>query len=126
MVLSFKEQFRTKIENGTKIHTLRLDPINRWSTGRKIHFATGVRTPKYDNFKMGECTAVQDVKMKIEVSKNIGVMSAIVEVDGRSLNFYEIEQFAKNDGFDSSKEMFEWFGAGQHDLKLIHWTNLQY
>lgn len=47
MILSFKEQFIPKILDGTKIHTIREDKKNRWEAGKKIHFATGVRTKNY-------------------------------------------------------------------------------
>ena len=33
-----------------KLHTIRDDPHNRWKPGMKIHFATGVRSPRRDDF----------------------------------------------------------------------------
>lgn len=50
MILSFKPQFRQKILDGTKIHTIRDDPNDRWQAGKIIHAATGVMTKNYDCF----------------------------------------------------------------------------
>ena len=59
MILSFNKKFKVPIETGTKIHTIRLDKPNRWRAGKTIHFATGVRTKNYDNFKVGRCLSFQ-------------------------------------------------------------------
>ena len=44
MILSFKPQFKQKILDGAKIHTIRKDEANRWHIGRIIHFATAIAT----------------------------------------------------------------------------------
>ena len=59
MILSFNKKFKEPIETGTKIHTIRLDKPNRWRAGKTIHFATGIRTKNYDNFKVGRCMSFQ-------------------------------------------------------------------
>ncbi len=41
--------------------TIRDDPNNRWQAGRKIHFATGVRTKNYHCFAMGECQSTSEL-----------------------------------------------------------------
>lgn len=42
MILSFSDiEFKNKIINGTKIHTIRRDSRNRWQVGSKIEFFIG-------------------------------------------------------------------------------------
>jgi DNA modification methylase len=50
MVIGFKPRFVQPILNGTKIHTLREDVLNRWQPGRVMHMAIGVRTTNYYQF----------------------------------------------------------------------------
>lgn len=63
MILGFNPRFKKPINNGLKIHTIRLDKHNRWCAGKQIHFATGVRTKSYDNFKKALCTSVQYISI---------------------------------------------------------------
>jgi len=115
MILSFKPQFVEPILNGSKIHTIREDKGKRWTIGKKIHFATGVRTKNYNCFKEGECIGLQ----KIIISP------AYIEVSGRILNYKEIKRLAINDGFNSVKDFLEWFD-GHFTGIIIHWTDLLY
>ena len=121
MVLGFKTQnngkptgFPEKIIAGTKIHTLREDPNNRWQPGNGIQFATGVRTQKYHMFMSGQC---------------------------KLTTVSEYAEFGMNDGFDSWSAFEFWFyplvekaidkarKKGERPclkLKLIHWTEKRY
>ncbi len=58
MIIGFKPQFVDPILNGTKIHTIRLDPYERWKPGMKMHMATGVRTKHYKQFAEKICVGV--------------------------------------------------------------------
>ncbi len=60
MVLGFKERFVGRILSGVKIHTIREDGHNRWRVGRRIEFATGVRTKNYTRIGMGDLIAYPD------------------------------------------------------------------
>lgn len=117
MILSFKRQFVPKIVDATKIHTLRDDPHRRWRAGRKMHMATGVRTPHYHCFKEAHCTAVQEVY--------IDPPSGKVFVEGRELSPGTLQKFAQNDGFDTLEAFWQWFNEPTHK-RLIHWTDLRY
>ena len=132
MILGFKKQFVDKILNGTKIHTIREDRNNRWKTGNKIHFATGIRTRNYNQFYQGTCKLVQD----IEIIHTTGYTQ--IFIDGNSYfdvfhhgfdNIYEytqlLKEFAINDGFDTVESFFEWFDQ-DFKGKLIHWTDFEY
>lgn len=126
MLLGFKPQFREKILNGTKIHTIREDAPRRWGKGKVIHFATGVRTKQYECFMQGWCTGVQEIFMTYERGLEISI-------GDRFIYRQEQEMLAKNDGFDSYEEFVDWF----HKVimaspklcfsgVIIHWTNHRY
>ena len=129
MILAFKQQFVPAILDGTKIHTIREDKTGRWKPGNKIHFATGVRTPYYNNFIDGECARVQEVFMTYAYNDLIEI-----SVDDRELfGYQERMEFARNDGFETWAEFFDWFYpiiiASPDQCfrgKVIHWTLFKY
>jgi hypothetical protein len=122
MILGFKEQFKPLILSGQKIHTIRQDFNDRWIEGLKIHFATGVRTDKYNCFKTGICTGIQKIQIK-PLTETI-----IFMIDNKPVYFpekYEREIIAKNDGFNSIQDFFKWFNK-DFDGKIIYWTDFKY
>ncbi len=125
MILSFKKQFKDKILDGTKIHTIREDKPNRWNAGRLIHLATSVRTKNYNCFGRLICSGCQ--KIVIEKWKNTGhwYLDFTVCVEGIYLGASEIDELAKNDGFESTESFFHWF---KEDFtgRIIHWTDKRY
>ena len=109
--------FEEKIINGTKIHSVRWDDHDRWKSGCKIHFCTGVRTSKYNCFHEGVCKNTQ----------KITIDSGRIIVEGTYLSDEEVKQFAKNDGFDSVDDFWWWFDQYSPFIgKIIHWTDLLY
>ncbi|MDR2205793.1 MAG: ASCH domain-containing protein [Flavobacteriaceae bacterium] len=122
MTLSFKQQFKEKILNGSKIHTIREDKSNRWKAGNIIHFATGVRTKSYECFATGKCVSVQEIEI-IRVSDYAN--ETIIKVDERALPFEEIQKLAWNDGFHHILEFWLWFNR-DFKGKIIHWTDFKY
>lgn len=115
MNLSFKAQFKAPILSGDKIHSIREDPHNRWKPGRKIHFATGVRTSYYNCFKEGECVSVQ----------RINIRGRLVYIDYEELVYPKLEMLAINDGFPDLEAFFKWFDQ-DFDGKIIQWTDFRY
>lgn len=122
MIIGFKKQFKDPILNGTKIHTIRKDECNRWSIGKLMHQATGVRTKKYHCFAKKQCTGTQ--RIKIDTSAYY-MNDYFVEIDGRKLKFEETQKLAWNDGFINLIDFYQWFSNG-YSGKIIHWTNLRY
>jgi len=61
MILTFsKQQFKDRILEGTKIHTIRTDTKCRWKKGMKVHYWLHNPRNKYKNphcFAVGECVA---------------------------------------------------------------------
>jgi len=109
--------FEEKINNGIKIHTIRLDKHDRWKTGIKIHFATGARSGNYNCFKEGACIDTQKIKIK----------GRRVFIDHVDCTWEEVEVLAKNDGFDSLDDFWAWFDKySPFNGKIIHWTKFLY
>lgn len=121
MILSFNPQFIESILQGSKIHTIREDKTNRWGAGRIIQAATGVRTKYYKQFFTSECKDIQEVCILIE-HKNV------IIYDGRDQTYLcpeSIERLAKNDGFKTVEDFWQWFDK-PFKGKIIHWTNFKY
>ena len=121
MILGFKPQLKQPILDGIKIHTIRMDKKKRWRKLMKIHYATGVRTKNYNEFKRGVCTGTQRI--------DIG-WDGTIYIDKKLLSVSEAYQLARNDGFNGLQEMFDWFD-NEHELPiedatLIHWTDFRY
>jgi len=133
MNLGFKERFKDLILSGSKIHTIREDSTDRWHKGMKIHFATGIRTRKYNCFKEGECINTQKIEF-IWRHNNKGFSNeswqVMVFIDNENVTNKGdiIDELAKNDGFKDRKEFFEWEAWFKKDFtgKIIHWTNRLY
>lgn len=124
MVIGFKKRFVQPIMNGTKIHTLRLDPHDRWQPGKTMHMATGVRTKQYHNFKTDKCIGYERITMEM-------FPAFTLYIGNIAFPNYLIEQFAVNDGFESIEDMYRWFYSEYPKerfiyLKLIHWTDFWY
>lgn len=102
----------------SKIHTIREDTKNKWKAGRDIHFAIGVRTRDYWQFApVVKCKSIQHIKI-------CRIFQTVV-IDDRALKWDEISELAKNDGFDSVGEFWNWFDR-DFTGKIIHWTNHRY
>ena len=131
MILSFKPQFKQPILDGTKIHTIREDPHDRWKRGRKIHQATGVRTKNYDCFNETYCMGVQKIeiiwypKQGPAVYLNDYTFPFYGQMQNETFGFEQMELLAKNDGFPSVEAFFEWFNK-DFDGKIIHFTDYRY
>ena len=129
MILGFKPLFKPKILDGTKIHSIREDIHDRWEKGKKIHFATGVRTKNYNQFDERICTGIQNVYMSYAFNDLI----EITVDDKEFFGYSERLRLAQNDGFDSWEGFFNWFYpiiAKSKDnfiaYKIIHWTPFRY
>ena len=133
MVIGFKEQFVPLILNGVKKHTIRKDKHERWSAGKLMHMATGVRTKDYRQFDELVCTDVQKISIvynkihsKVQIlidGKYYG--SAFFDKDTLVYFTKSIETLARNDGFESVDDFFKWFDK-DFNGRIIHWTNLRY
>lgn len=105
-----------------KKHTIREDAKGRWKEGNRIHFCQGGYKPGRI-FAEGGCTGIQAIAIN---------PYEWVKVDGRSLQYPEIERLAINDGFSNASDFFAYFAASLVDHrenfegKIIHWTDTRY
>ncbi|MCP9765160.1 hypothetical protein [Lacihabitans soyangensis] len=126
-----------------KLHSIREDI--RWKPGVMIDFYTGVRTNNAYRFAPRvSVVSVQKIEIIPEppkphsldhpriylkkIDKKTGKEALLcfsVRIDNRYQWENEIKKLAKNDGFDTVDEFFEWFGAG-YKGRIIHWTSLKY
>ena len=109
-------------QHKTKIHTLRKDKGNRWKKGVKIHFTLWNRTPRQTCFGVRPCTGTQRVVIVPE-AKEITLIDRAEKFGMRQIT--DIEQFAKNDGFDTVEEFWEYFDKPEA-YTIIHWTDFKY
>jgi nitrogenase molybdenum-iron protein alpha/beta subunit len=121
MILGFKTQFVEKILNGSKIHTIRVDKDKRWQKGKKINFATGVRTKNYSEFKKGFCKWNQAVELRPDTREIYLGLNGKMNLLDKKHN----EMFAKNDRFNTEDEFWEWFNEPFYGV-VIHWTDFIY
>lgn len=123
MILTFsKPEFEQKILSGIKIHTLRVDPKNRWKNGMKIHF--WLHNPRNKNKNPRQ---FHFVDLGIMHYQNVIIYKKdSIYIDNRKLSMHEIRQLAINDGFENETEFWEWFNEPPFILKLIHWTEFKY
>lgn len=115
-----------------KIHTIRLDPHNRWKPGMSIQMV--YRGPGYsilDHFNKGipeleKCVSVQKIEIKVFPGHPDGGSFYEVRIDdGPELDRNSVELIAKNDGFNSIFDFQKWFKK-DFTGRLIHWTDLRY
>jgi hypothetical protein len=119
VAFNFMRHFEPLLLDGTKIHTLR--DTARANVGDTLQLFTGQRTKKCRLIKVEKCTAVLPVRFG-------GAM--LWSIDGRDLYDYEIEKFAKGDGFSCNDEMDNWFLEAKKILPwhgfLIAWGEASY
>lgn len=134
MILAFKLQFRDKISNSEKVHTIRQDKNERWQPGKLIQFCTGVRTKQHNQFTENVVKSVQYVSIfvkqkKIFVTNQLVLALGVIDSDV-CLTPEKMHDLAVNDGFDNINEFFEFFENNYKTEvfkgKIIHWTNCKY
>ena len=130
MILSFKPQFVEPILDFSKIHTIRLDPHNRWKAGTKIHFATGIRTKSYRQFMEGECKGVQKIEIKQGGKFSVWTW-LVITINGKGINEETFYKLCRNDGFGDTLDFENFFFPKKQNPKIfkgkiIHWTDFKY
>ena len=124
MILSFsQDQFRDRILDGTKIHTIRQDRTERWKPGMVMHMWRG--NPRNVSKNPKEfCTRYRLVsKQEIFISPKLKQVQ--ITVDGDKKTVYDMIELALNDGFDDEQQFWDYF---TEDFKgyILHWTDYQY
>lgn len=113
-------QFETELY--PKIHSIRKDKFNRWKAGNDMHLVINNRRPNRFQFApIVPCISVQEIEIKNMFSDHNAVF-----IDGLRQTRRQIDQLAKNDGFDSTDDFWQYFDYRDVKEKLIHWTNHKY
>lgn len=132
-----------------KLHTMRLDPHDRWRAGMSIQMV--YRGPKYsiiDHFNKGipeleTCVSVQRIKFEWysyhskdlpsffgrtkSLTPNPGdfITSRTLKISIDGKEFGDHLLLARNDGFDSLDDFYKWFNKDWSG-KIMHWSSLKY
>lgn len=113
-----------------KLHPIREDKNDRWQEGKRIDFFINCR--QKDMFRFAPVlpvVSIQEVLMTYSYNDLIQI-----SIDENEL-FGHIErlEFARNDGFDTWEDFFNYFypkiiaaPKQVYTAKLIHWTDLKY
>ena len=122
VILSFikenieKRNFKEKILNGTKIHTIREDKHNRWKETMSIQFYA--MNPRNGGKKFAEGIVDKVTRIIIDAPNN---KVSFPEINGYYISNPKIlDDLAKNDGFESWEEMKEFFPE-YFEGKIIYW-----
>lgn len=109
-----------------KLHTIRRG--HRWKKGDKIHMVINNRTK--DRFQFApviKCTKVDSVEINhwwYDEEKTTSNFPT-VKINGKSLEWKDIEKLSENDGFPSVESFFDFFNE-DFEGQIIHWTDLRY
>ena len=106
-----------------KLHTIRLDPHNRWRPGMKIHPVINNRSE--NRFQFAPTMLCMSTHRIDVVRKCNDIDVGWIYVDGKPITGDKIIKLAINDGFDSVEDFFNYFNK-DFTGKLIHWTDLKY
>lgn len=134
LLKGWKTNFPEKILAGDKKHTIRLNPKRKYEVGSKLYLATGVRTSNYNCF--AERLVVKTERITIynynayhpEIMGNNkaylydgGYLTIRAGKHHDYLTCSEMEQLAKDDGFESLEQFLQWFDIkkGGHTMGMI-------
>ena len=135
MLVGFKLRFRTPIENGSKIHTIRNTPKRMPKIGEQLHMYTGLRT-KNCMLITKEHTLKSIQKITIDFIyvgyKNTHI--PIIYIDSLSAPIICISYkatFYINDGFKDEADFVSFWNLPKKEDAtfegyLFHWTDLKY
>jgi len=114
---NFKPQFVEPILNKSKPHTIRMPRKNPTEAGDRIYMYTGLRTKQAKKFAESIVVAVLPII--------IYSYSGFIRKDGILFKDDEVIALARNDGFPSPREFFDFFIAtyktNELNLELIEW-----
>ena len=106
-----------KILSGEKSHTIRARRKRPFRVGDRLYLKTGQRTQYCRSLGETICTQVDHIRIYAD--------SQEVIINGKLLCQDEIEILAKNDGFESVDEFYEYFGPRYNydfEGQLIWWN----
>ena len=129
--LNYQERFAGKVESGEKRQTIRPKRKREIKPGDTLHHYTGMRTRHCRKLLVSKCRAVREIRIGwFEINiygeyQDLHFRNESMCMPGHtSSDYLPLEDFAKQDGFDSWGEMREWFQKRYglpFDGVLIEW-----
>lgn len=123
---NFMSQFAPKIEDGSKLHTVRANGKRRHArAGEALQLYTGMRQPGCRLLKEVPC--IGSWPCHLPVSEANGPL--MWSINHQVLSVFHMEQFAKNDGFPDLYAMAEWIlntHGTDFDGTVIAWDWAKY
>ena len=105
----------------TKIHSIRRDPNDKYVEGEELQM---VDKSTGNVFATKTCTGTQKILIKCWQRE---VVVFEVQIDDRTLEYDEVQELARNDGFSSAPEMIEYVCNNFNYIgKIVHWTDKRY
>ena len=105
----------------TKIHSIRRDTNDKYDDGVKLQM---VDKSTGNVFATKTCTGTQKILVKCWQRE---VIVFEVQIDNRTLEYDEVQELARNDGFSSAPEMIEYVCHNLNYIgKIVHWTDKRY
>jgi hypothetical protein len=121
---NFREEFAPKVEAGEKVQTIRLNRRDGRNPrpGDRVQLFSGLRTARTRRIGAGQVTAC--LRVYIELGE---ASTHVTRIDGVNLSADEAESFAKIDGFESAKQMREFFRKQYEPMRelegfCVRWT----
>jgi len=138
MLLGFKKRFKSPIQLGTKVFTMRKKRKREPKIGETMYMYTGLRTNQCEKISDKEkLKSTQNVTVFISQVKNQRILT--IKVDSRHLTYNEIRVFVGFDGFSNIDDFIDYWLASELKTKskiktvritatltLFHWTDLRY
>jgi len=119
-VRMFKPQFAALVEHGAKLQTVRPTPKRLPKPGDMMSARTWTGLPYRSKQRVLREVQITKV-LPIEILGSHGI-----KLDGQLLTLGQEWDFARADGFNTPKDMFEWF-AFEHGLPfagvVLYWHN---
>jgi hypothetical protein len=104
-----------------KKHTIRAPRKKRQiRVGDNLHLTIFNRSSSRLQFTPTlKCTHIDEIAIRWDIIP--GQSTVVVLVNGRRLNAQEVRELAINDGFESTRDFFQWFNQDFSGY-IIHWT----
>ena len=114
MNIHYQHQFKQVLQDGTKIHTIRMKEYKQGTALAHIIYP-------YRSYRECVLSNVCQSTQKIQVD---GINKKVI-IDNKIINNDTIIKLAKNDGFPNIEEFWKFFRKGAEGY-IIHWTNFKY
>lgn len=112
---NFKAKFAEAVRKGRKRQTIRKPRKRPTVRGDRLNLYTGMRTKQCELLLSTYCLNVTPIK----------IYKDAIEMYGECLSWMDTEIMARDDGFDSPAEFFEFFksqyGELPIEMELIRW-----